>query len=128
MAGQTISTQAQKSFLFLLNIWVNYKILFVAAIAILLFMRPFQFISGKSMVETVFIETNHFKFSTMVVTVTTYAVFSENCLGCVITFVFVNAFFKMCMTCKTIIISNLLSKCMAFRTIGHAFKVGMGFG
>ena len=93
MAAQAGGIQSQEGVVFLADRIISYELLFMAVFTLFLRMCALQFITGKGMVETVRIEADHFKISTVVVAVAFDAFFTLNFCRSMVTLLLINPLF-----------------------------------
>ncbi len=125
MAVQTVSLQAQEGAFVLFYFSVSDVSGFVAFIASQFGMSTLQIVSCASMVETLLVETDHLKFSSVVFAVTAGAFFTLNVFRNMVTLVLVNLLFKCGVTVEASFVDHFLTQFVALGTIGKAFQVGV---
>jgi hypothetical protein len=102
------------------------EFLFMTLAAIYPAMGPLKGVSCERVIEKVFIETDHFKFPSMVVIVARCTLLRFHFRGNVIPPVFIDPRSDLFVAIKALFVGNLFSQNMAFDTIGHPLQMCMG--
>ena len=84
-----------------------------------------QFVTSRTMVEFILVETHNVKITAMVVAVAGDTFFPFSLAGCVETRSPVNPAFYLTMATQTFVIGNLVAQNMTFGAIEHPFQTGM---
>ncbi|KAA3625444.1 MAG: hypothetical protein DWQ02_21785 [Bacteroidetes bacterium] len=128
VAGKAFIVQSQKCSLAFFDVPVMDIIRCMAVTAVYHFVLALEFITCSTMVEIIFIEADHIKFTTVMVAMTFETILTANFPVRVKTSVLVYQGFDFFMAIEAFGVGHLVSQFMAQGAITHPFQISVCLG